>query len=727
MERRTQTRPSGWWFPARTTGYFLVVAAISLGLLAMLGLQQIRDINADNTAIRVDRAGRAASALLEERIDDVDVQRSGSGSPMAIRLESSRLIPDPSWDELLDDIGGINQGAANVFRYSATTNAFDRVSTTFRTPEGERVGGSQVEPGLIGSDHPAFASIMEGRPYVGEVPVAGRLRMAYLTPIVEPAGATAGILAVDVGWVDDLERINSETSDQAVALTVGLLAVLAFVCVLVMFWSFRPLHRLTEAAHALGRSDGFDDESFELTSRRDEIGYLANGLAKVADLQRKLEFRAYNDSLTSVPNRAALVKELEDRFSSSRPGPESFAMLIVDLDGFKKVNDGLGHQAGDELLKTVAERLESVLADGEFLARLGGDEFAVLSAFSDDIRHEVDDLAERVSKQASGAFETRAGEARVSASVGVAVIPEHGRDTESAMSAADLALYDVKRSGAGAVRIYERSLSESFERQLHLVTELRLALANDHLSLAYQPIFDMAGHLTGVEGLARWNHPVEGPISPGEFIPIAESAGLIDELGSWALREACRQAERWAADGLSLPMISINVSTLQLRQPNFVASIAELLAAHPAARGRLCLELTESVLADQTGWYRQVLADLTALGISTSIDDFGTGYSSLSYLRNLPVDQVKIDRSFITAATKDPEHRQLLSGIVGLGKGLGLQVVLEGIETDEEFETVRHLDCDTLQGFLLGRPMAPEQVAEQFGLVQQRFVPAKAA
>lgn len=725
MDTPGHDRPSGWWFPARTTGYFLVVAALCLATLSLLGLREINSTNELNSGVRIDRAGRAAAALLDGTIDGTSITNNAQGSPEAIVLtDTSLLEPGETWDALLDTIAGVNQGAANLFRYDQSTASFDRLSTTFRTPGGDRVGDSQVEPGLISAGHPAFDAVTSGQTYVGQVPVAGRLRLAYLTPILSSSGDTAGILAVDVGWVDDLNRMTEETTDRAITTSLSLLVVLALVCVLVMFRSFRPLHRLTEAAHAIGMGD--HDQTIGLTERRDEIGYLARGLVKVSDLQRTLEHRAYNDALTTVPNRAALVRELDRRFDqlgNTTPTDQAFALLIIDLDGFKEVNDGLGHQAGDELLIALARSLCDSLEPGEYFARLGGDEFALLSAIDPHIEDRVHELAQRASLNASGVFTTSAGDACVSASIGIALIPNHGVTSRDAMRNADLALYEVKRSDRGTTKIYDPAYSEAFDRQRYLVSELRRVLDDEELTVAYQPIYDMDGNVQALEGLARWQDANSGPISPAEFIPIAENVGLIDQLGGWVLEQACRQITEWSEIYGELPIVSINVSTLQLRNPNFVDSIARLMEKYPAAQGQLCLELTESVLVPGAGdWHRPVLAALTEMGICLSIDDFGTGYSSLNYLHELVVDQVKIDRTFIDAAIDDDKQRLLLASIVGLGKELGLSVVLEGIETTEELDLARTLDCDLLQGYLLGKPMTPEMVAARFTVQHHELV-----
>ena len=713
-------RPTGWRFPARTTIYFLVVATISMGALAFVGLGEIRDINQDNTEIRVDRAARSATALYLAFHDGFEVETNREGSPHTVTINSgSHLIPDPHLDELLDTIAGVNQGAANVFRFNHETNTFDRISTTFRTPEGERVGGTTVEPGLIAEGHPAFETVTKGQPYVGEVPVAGRSRYAYLTPIVESDGRLVGLLAVDVGWVDDLNRINSLAAKRALVSVTVLLTLMAVLGVVVMFLAFRPMHRLIRSVHDLGSEQG--PASVRLTSRRDEIGYLAVGLSKVADLQRDLEYRAYNDGLTDIPNRAGFVRELDRRFEDLRaqadPQP-AFALLIIDLDGFKEVNDGLGHQAGDELLASLSASLHSDLEPGEFLARLGGDEFALLTAPGHTDSQSATDVADRVTRAISAQHETSAGEMNVTASIGATLVPDQSATPELALNHADLALYSVKATSPGRFQLYQTAFTSPSQRRVHIATELRRALDNGGLRLEYQPLFGADdGVLRGVEALARWTHKTEGPIPPMEFVPVAESTGLIHDLGFCVLELACDQISAWSKEGLQPPVVSINVSPIQLRHPDFVSVLEDCLRRHRIPHNSVCLELTENArMAHEDGRHIDLLNQLVALGVTLSIDDFGTGYSSLSYLHNLPVHEVKIDRMFIAGATHDARQAKLYTGVVTLAASLGLDVVTEGIETSEELGLAVTSGSGLLQGFYLGRPVAPDAVAACFGM-----------
>lgn len=717
---------SGWSFPARTTARFLIVASCLIGVLALVGVREIRTINQDNSEVRVDRAARAAAALFLQQHSDFVVDCDSGGSPQKIQIDSAdRLQPSDSFDSLVDSISEVNQGAANVFRLDSASGSFDRIATSFTDQTGARVGGSFVEPGLILEGHPAYDALTGKSPYIGEVPVAGRMRYAYLTPIVDSEASVVGILAVDVGWVDDLNRVNARVAVRVGGAVLILLAVMAIAGVIVMFFAFRPMNRLIKVAHDLGSDNG--PETIQLTERRDEIGYLAQGLAKVVDLQRDLEHRAYSDPLTGIPNRASFVRELERRFSRLSDGDEldthGFALLIIDLDGFKEVNDGLGHQAGDELLMSLAASLAAVLQPGEFLARLGGDEFALLTTPGVVNVTSVQRTADRAALSVSGVRQTRAGDTSMTASIGIALIPTHGITSEVAMSHADLALYEVKRNGRGNSRIYQASFSSPIRRRLHLSTELRRALETKTVRLEYQPIFDARdGRIRCVEALARWTHDVEGEIPPLEFVRVAENAGLINELGSYVIEEACAQIASWRQLGFSTPVVAVNVSPMQLWQSDFTDTVRASMRRNGVVPSELCLELTESVLIHhEHAQHRNLLNGLADLGVNLSIDDFGTGYSSLSYLHDLPVHQVKIDRMFLARAGKDQKRADLFAGIVSLAHNLGLSVVAEGVETSAELALAQLHDADFVQGFHLAHPMPADVVCESFDAIDPHW------
>jgi diguanylate cyclase (GGDEF)-like protein len=545
------------------------------------------------------------------------------------------------------------------------------------------------------------------------VPVAGRLRFAYLTPIVAVDGEVVGVLAVDVGWSDDLDHVNGVLRRQAITWTIVVLGLLAVGCTIVMFLAFRPLRRLVGLAQRVGA--GTVPDEVPLRSRRDEIGDLANALAKVVDLQADLGVRADRDDLTGLPNRSHLARELGERIARHREDDDGFALLLIDLDQFKEVNDGLGHAAGDELLIALTAALREAVLPGEFLARLGGDEFALIStAVWAEI--DVDEVATRVTEAITSVTRTSTADITVTSSIGIVLIPQQADTVEIALGHADLALYRAKRSGRAHWQFYRSSFSAPIQRRLHLATELRRAIDAREITLAYQPQFHTATKLLGgLEALARWNHPVEGAIPPDEFIGVAESAGLIADLGAYLLDLACAQIATWRAAGFIVPPVSVNVSTIQLWQADFHSFVCSVLERHGLPPESLCLELTESVVVHHAdGRSRNVLQRLAESGVKLSIDDFGTGYSALAYLRDLDVHQVKIDRSFIADDGPDSGREPLFAGITSLGHSLGLQVVAEGIETEAELEIARRHSCDLVQGYLLSRPAPPESIPQFF-------------
>ncbi len=713
---------SRWWLVSRTPLYFAAAALISLIAIAIIGVTSFQSLNVAHTTLLLERVGSSSVAFAETNHDALNATFSEEDRVMTLSASRDSLEPDASWNQLVDALSETNDGASNVFVHNPRSGSFDRIASSFRTPEGNRVNPGVVEPGLIQEGHPAFQNLVNLDIYKGPVPVGETTRVASLIPITSADGQLVGALAVDIGLEEDLARLGSVGRTSSLLLI--LLAVLLTLAVLIalMVWSSRPLFLLTCVAQSLG-SDSTSDRELEenrlvidkLRNREDAIGKLAGSLDEMAELQGSLESRVLTDSLTGIANRAALMEELADRFETAQP----FAMLIIDLDGFKRVNDGLGHQAGDELLMAVAENIDSATQPTEFVARLGGDEFAVLTSPTVGDIESAKGLARRISDAAAGDYQTHAGEARVTTSTGIAIVPQHGKTVKEVMSNADLALYEVKRTERGTTIVYEPHLSATFERQLRLLPMLRKALEHNDLDLAYQPIYNTDGQMASFEALCRWTSAEEGIIHPEEFIAIAESAGLITELGDWVLRTACAQYAQWAEVSPKVPSLSINVSSAQLRRPTFVQQIATLLEAYPAVRGNLALELTESLgIHDHTNWHRPVLAQLSDLGVIISIDDFGTGYSSLSYLHDLNADVVKVDKSFVTAAAKDPDHAELLRGIVALGKGLGLWVVLEGIETEAELAILQSFPFDGLQGYLFAKPMPADELVTHFGRTQ---------
>ena len=429
------------------------------------------------------------------------------------------------------------------------------------------------------------------------------------------------------------------------------------------------------------------------------------------EAERQLERLAYSDPLTGLANRALFKRQLAALIARCTPEGQGSALLLIDLDRFKEVNDSLGHAAGDGLLVRVAGALRLELGARAFIARLGGDEFAVLAEECGMADAALIALADRLIARLSGPVNLTEGEAFIGATIGIARLPEHGAATETAMRNADLALYMAKEAGRGRARLFEPIYAQAVEQRLDLGRHLRRAVEAGTLKAHYQPQVDLrAGRVTGFEALLRWTHPERGPISPAEFIPIAESSGLIVDLGLWVLREACRQGRAWLDAGLPPRSVSVNVSPAQIWSTDFETAVSTVLTETGFPAELLCLELTESLFVDHTEQrISRTLTALSGLGVRLALDDFGSGYSSLGYLTRLPFDRLKVDRAFVDGISTAPEKRKLLGGIITLSRGLGMTVVAEGAELPAEVDVLGELDCDVVQGFVYSPPVVPEQ------------------
>ena len=428
----------------------------------------------------------------------------------------------------------------------------------------------------------------------------------------------------------------------------------------------------------------------------------------------ELRRRAFIDPLTGLPNRMLFEDRLlhamqrydRDDDSRARREPCKLAVLFVDLDGFKPINDMLGHAVGDEVLKEAARRLRTATRDSDTVARIGGDEFVLLAEDVSDVA-DCASLANRVIQVLAQPLEVQGHQVTLSGSVGVALYPEHG-DRMKLVQNADAAMYTAKRAGGNTYALFESRMNEGLQEQLSLQHDLRHALERGELQLHYQPKIDARlGRLQGVEALLRWQHPTRGMVGPNVFIPIAERFGLINGLGNWVIEESCRQMRVWADEGLSMN-VAINLSVHQLRTEELVPRIESALARYQVMPSQLLCEITESVAMEDIESTQRAFEELSRIGVYLSIDDFGTGYSSLSYLRQLPARQLKIDRSFVADIEVRPDARAIVSAVIQLAHQLGLRVVAEGVETEGQRDILLVLQCDELQGYLLARPMAVE-------------------
>jgi len=464
--------------------------------------------------------------------------------------------------------------------------------------------------------------------------------------------------------------------------------------------------------HELRGSEG-EELPVEIVSRPITYAGRPHHVLAVRDLrdrrqaERQIRFLAHHDPLTGLPNRAAFNERLERVFAEEGPAREAFAVIVMDLDRFKIVNDTLGHGVGDALLVKAARRLRAALRQGDLVCRLGGDEFAIVQTGAEQPRA-VTGLAMRLVELLSRPFLIQGQVLNIGASVGIALHPQDGQDAATLARNADLALYRAKAEGRGGYRFFEAEMDTRMQQRRRLEVELRTALAGRQFHLLYQPLLDTAtSEVVGFEALVRWHHPERGLISPADFIPIAEETGLIVPIGEWVLREACREATRWPG-GTS---IAVNLSPLQFRSQGLVQAVRNACTAAGLDPSRLELEITESVLLQDSAATLETLRELKALGARVSMDDFGTGYSSLSYLRSFPFDKIKIDRSFVIDVTAREDAAAIVRAIIGLGRSLGMKTTVEGVETDEQLAHVRAEGCDQVQGYVVSRPLTAEAAA----------------
>jgi diguanylate cyclase (GGDEF)-like protein/PAS domain S-box-containing protein len=456
---------------------------------------------------------------------------------------------------------------------------------------------------------------------------------------------------------------------------------------------------------------------------RDPEGRALYAICQIEDITERramsamMAHAAIHDPLTDLPNRVLFADRLELALARSLRGARLVAVVFVDLDHFKIINDSMGHDGGDQLLRAVAERIRGSVRPGDTVARFGGDEFTILFEDVADLAG-ARDAAERTLGALGQPFELEDGEVFISASVGIA-LSSSGHDTPAALlRKADAAMYRAKERGRGGIEVYDQQEDPWTARRLRTGNELHRALERNEFELHYQPFVDLhTTTMVGVEALVRWRHPTRGLLPPGEFIDLAEDSGLIVPLGYWVIGEACRQAVAWrelrtrAGQEPWRLMMSINVSPRQLVERNFASRLIEIVDGSGVDRDTLLLEVTETTVMRDPEHAIAVLEKLKAQGMHICIDDFGTGYSSLSYLKRLPVETIKIDRSFVDGLGEDPEDSAIVRAVIGMADSLRLLCVAEGVETHDQVEALRALGCHIAQGFLFGHPLAVDRLA----------------
>ena len=538
-------------------------------------------------------------------------------------------------------------------------------------------------------------------------------------------GKFAAVLFVGLGLVcagafglSSGQQAGGDAAFGEPALFVGMLTLV--VMLLIERIVIQPISGLTRGVVLLANGDPGDPRNRLQVKGSDEVATLArtfNGLLEHLAARQKLEAQlthmAHHDGLTGLPNRILFRQEMERELARARGG-EAVAVLCIDLDHFKRVNDTLGHAAGDALLQGAADRLRACVRETDIVARLGGDEFAIVQLQADQPRAATV-LAERLIADLSRPFDIEGHQVVVGGSVGIALAPSDGTEADQLMKSADMALYRAKADGRGVLRYFESEMDAKMQARRALELDLRKALVEHEFELFYQPIVDLqSNRVSGFEALLRWNHPTQGLISPADFIPIAEDMGLIIPLGEWVLRQACKEAAGWP----ERVKVAVNLSPAQFKSKALALVVTTALADSGLAPDRLELEITESVLLQDNDTVRSILHQLRGLGVRISMDDFGTGYSSLSYLRSFPFDKIKIDQSFVRDMGQHDDSIAIVRAVAGLGRNLGMSTTAEGVETNEQLGRLRQEGCTEVQGYLFSRPLPASEVPRLLAQIQ---------
>jgi diguanylate cyclase (GGDEF)-like protein len=450
------------------------------------------------------------------------------------------------------------------------------------------------------------------------------------------------------------------------------------------------------------------------------VGVEGGAVAIVRDISERMRnearivHMAHHDTLTGLPNRSLIADRLQQAVLDAERTGQSVLVAFIDLDSFKLVNDTMGHNAGDELLKVVAGRMVDCVRRNDTVGRFGGDEFVLVLPHVDDNASALVPLLDKILAAVVEPIMLEGQKMQVSCSIGVSLYPRDGRDADTLMMHADMAMYRAKESGKNNCQFYTHEMNIGLEEKMTLMDGLRKALAGQQLRLAYQPKVDLAtGRIFGVEALLRWQHPERGAVSPDQFIPLAEECGMILPIGEWVLREACSQARAWQDAGLEPISISVNVSPRQFDDSHLVRRVADALHESGLSPQWLELEVTESMVMRDVAQSVAKMRELEAMGIALSIDDFGTGYSSLAALKSFPISRLKIDKSFVRDLASSEDDQAIARAIISLSHQLHMRVIAEGVETEQQRSFLLQNGCDEVQGYLYGKPVAPQEIAAQ--------------
>ena len=692
---------------------FLVAMAVTLAvvfaLLALLlqrqsAMQREVDVLGREAmqAMAADALNRRGEAMVEQLADSlINPLYYSDLDAIGITVRAASRQPDVAYVLVYDPAGNIvHDGSLDIAAYGQAMN----------------------DPLAV----PAIASeqlLTQWSPHVVDVSEAismgdqrlGGVRVGY---------SLAAVRASEERAANNLNSRLQELGKRHLGWFVALLAALAGVCVGIAWYVqatlVKPIRQLADAANAIGV--GNYDAKRLASNRQDEVGELVRAFGDMNDSiarhDRDVRRMAYTDALTGLTNRLAFRESLDHRLMMLRGAGRQLAVLFADIDDFKRVNDTLGHEAGDEVLLQFANRIRGVVermgGDESLLARFGGDEFVILIQ-NGDVRSTATLLAETLVKELGQPLVVEGRQVFLGTSIGVTLFPEDASGATALMKNGDIAMYQAKVAGKNCYRFYSRAMDQAVERRVHMEQELRGAWERGELSLLYQPIFRMSDkRIIGAEALLRWQHPVMGAVAPSVFIDVAEQSGLIETIGPRVLRAACMAAAQWHIDPQTQepPFVAVNVSPRQLRSGDLPEEVATCLRDTGLPASRLHLELTETAVISDEAHASALLAKLHRTGVKVWLDDFGTGFSGLSHLRRVPVDGVKIDRSFIADMQRDPDDLALTTAIIAMAHSLGITVVAEGVEKEAQFDILRERGCDLAQGYWLGYPMSAAEFSQ---------------
>jgi diguanylate cyclase (GGDEF)-like protein len=628
-------------------------------------------------------------------------------APRAIAWVSAGFEID---DKVLRDVADLT--SLDVSIWSSAAAAKPLLISTLR-PEERNELVSHIEtqgdlrPILSGQRAPQ-------QPIETSVDLGGATYATFLRPLA--TGDRSRVYTLVQRSLVEAQRPFVTLERQVFALSFIILLIAVLAAVLFARTVSRPLQILADGA---GRIERGDYVSPIVVKQEDEIGHLATAFnamqAAIAAREDQIMYQATHDALTGLPNRSRFLSRVSHAIEASKrlaakngSGPP-IGMIVMDVDRFKDINDTLGHNFGDQLLIEIGRRLEQTIGASDKVARLGGDEFAVRFTATD-----ATDVAARVGSAFHAPFVLGDVSIEVNASLGIAIYPDHADDADTLIKRADIAMYEAKKNQVG-VAVYDSGRDEHSMRRLSLMMELRQAIAGDELELYYQPKIDVAtARVVHAEALVRWNHPRHGVMRPDEFIPLAEQSGKIGLITKWVIRKAIAQCAAWRSDGLDLT-VAVNLSALDLFDSELPTFISGLLSEAGLPPEKLVLEITESAIMKDAAYAQKILADLKRRGLCLAIDDFGTGYSSLAHLKRLPVDELKIDKSFVQNLTESAtDDLVIVRSTIELGHNMGLVVIAEGVETAESWRILKRLGCDMAQGYYMSPPLPVHAIAEWF-------------